>query len=279
MIARLRTLALLPVVVLTAGGCLATRGDIEKLQLSLRASADSARIREARSDSATRAMIADATQLLSRQFTRDFNAVSDSVRAVAAGLQRLNGDVALSMHDLRNQLTVVQEGIGQSQRRINDLRTQVEATAQAPVVRPADPAAPPVAGGTPSAPGAPPAATLFQSGKQSLLSNATAAARGSFQTLVDNYPGHDLAAEAYVNVGMSFAQEGNKTAADSVYALVPTKYPASAMAPNAVYKRAMLAIEVKDNARGRALLQSIIDKYPKSDEAVVAQDLLKNLKP
>lgn len=279
MIAQLRTLALLPVVVLTAGGCLATRGDIERLQIGLRASADSARIREARSDSATRAMIADATQLLSRQFTRDFNAVSDSVRGVAAGLQRLNGDVQLSMHDLRNQLTVVQEGIGQSQRRIADLRTQVEATAQAPVVRPADPAAMPAAAGASPVSGAPPAATLFQSGQASLLRNATGAARGSFQALVDNYPTHELAAEAFVKIGVSFAQEGNRTAADSVYGLVPEKYPASPPAATAVYKRAMLALDVKDNARGRALLQSIVDKYPKSDEAIVAQDLLKNLKP
>lgn len=224
-------------------------------------------------------MIADATQLLSRQFTRDFNAVSDSVRGVAAGLQRLNGDVQLSMYDLRNQLTVVQEGIGQSQRRIADLRTQVEATAQAPVVRPVDPAAPPAAGVAAPAPGAPPAATLFNSGKNSLLQDATGAARGSFQALVDNYPSHQLAAEAYVNIGMSFAQEGNKTAADSVYALVPVKYPTSPSAATSVYKRAGLALGAKDNARYRALLQEILDKYPKSDEAIVAQDLLKNLKP
>ncbi len=279
MIAKLRSLALLPVVILTAGGCLATRGDIEKLQISMRVAAETARLREVRSDSITRAMIADATQLLSRQFTRDFNAVSDSVRGVAAGLQRLNGDVQLSMHDLRNQLTVVQEGIGQSQRRINDMRTLVEATAQAPVVRPADPAAPAVAGGTQPASGAPPAATLFQSGQASLLRNATGAARGSFQALVDNYPTHQLAAEAFLKVGVSFAQEGNRTAADSVFGLVSGKYPASPSAATAVYKRAMLAIEVKDNVRGRTLLQSIVDLYPKSDEAIVAQDLLKNLKP
>jgi TolA-binding protein len=125
----------------------------------------------------------------------------------------------------------------------------------------------------------PPAATLFQAGNASLLRNATGAARGSFQALVDNYPAHPLAPEAYVKLGISFAQEGNKTAADSVYALVPEKYPTSPSAATAVYKRAGLALGAKDNARYRALLQEVVDKYPKSDEAVVAQDLLKNLKP
>lgn len=268
-------LVLAPAVALTAGGCLATRGDVEKLQLAVRALQDSARSHQTRSDSATRALVRDATQQLAQQFTRQFTTVSDSVRGVSAAVQRLQGDVSLSMHELRTQLATVQEGIGQAQRRLQDVRTSVEASAAQAPSRPADPAA-----GTPGAgSGAPPAATLFSMGSRQLLNRATGSARENFQTLINEYPAHELAPRAQAYIAATFADEGNRQAADSVYALVVDKYPASEAAANALYKRASMAMDARDSARARALLQQLIDKYPKSEERQVAEELLKNIKP
>jgi TolA-binding protein len=40
-----------------------------------------------------------------------------------------------------------------------------------------------------------------------------------------------------------------------------------------------MAMDARDSARARALLQQLIDKYPKSEERQVAEELLKNIKP
>jgi TolA-binding protein len=259
--------ALLPVALLATGGCLATRSDIERLELTIRAMADTSRAREARSDSATRALINQTAQVLAAQFTRDFNVVSDSVKQVSTALQRLQGDVQLSVHDLKAQMSTLQEGLGQSQRRLENLRNSVESSASAPA-RPADPGASTVAPGTPSA------AQLLKTGKEQVIRGAAGTARMSLQLLIDSYPTDDRAAEAQLQIGESYATEGNKAAADSAYALVVQKYPANDWSATALWKRAKFAEQVKDSTRARVFYRQIIDKYPKSNEKILAEDAL-----
>jgi TolA-binding protein len=268
-----RSLLLVLPVALVATGCLATRSDIERLELTVRAMEDSSRVRIARSEAASRAVITQAAQMLAQQFTREFNSVSDSLRQVAASVQKLQGDVQLAMHDVRSQLTTLQEGLGQSQRRLQDLRTSVEARESVQPPRPADPAAPPVAAGTP------PAAQLYQLGVQQLTRSATGSARMNFQLLVDQYPTHDRAADAQHQIANSFAAEGNRAAADSVHALVVLKYPGSDAAPASLLKRARLAQDLKDTAKAKAFFEQIVAKYPKSNERTLAEDELQRLKP
>lgn len=273
----------LPVALVATGGCLATRGDIEKLTLQLTAFQGETRAQRVRSDSLTRALVQAATQQISQQFSRELAHVSDSVRQVAAALQRFQGDVALSMHDVRNQLITLRELAGQSQKRIQDLKTSVEATATAP--QPASPVTGTAAPGSTGAPGmpavtnAPPAATLYRMALGQLRAGATGAARDGFQTLLTEYPAHSLAGEAQFNIAEAFAQEGNKITADSVYALVVTRYPTHEFASRSLWKRAQFAREAGDITRARTLLQQIVDKYPRSDERTLADDQLRTLKP
>lgn len=280
--------SILPVALMATGGCLATRSDVEQLQLGVNALRDSLRTQQAHSDSSTRALIREMSQALGQQFARQFAVLSDSVRDVSAGLQRLQGDVSLAMHDLNRQLVAVQEGIGVSQKRLSDLRSTVEAiptvTAQPPApaadaTRSATGSAASAAPGTsPTTVGAPPPGTLWMLGRDALSKGATASARESFQTLVTNYPDHERAPDAQMYIGDAFASEGNKPAADSVYALVVTKYPGTSQAARSLYKRAQFALEVGDKDQARTLLQEIADKYPKSNEALLVGDLLLSLK-
>lgn len=278
---------LLPVAMLAAGGCLATRSDVEKLQLSVNAKLDSARVQQARADSMNRALLRDVTQQLGQQFARAFAAVSDSLRQVAAAvsrIERVQGDMTLTMHDFRTQLVAVQEGVGLSQRRIADLRTSVEAVAAAPIVQAPAASSGTPAGGRGAAPSggtatAPPAAVLWESGNASLTKGATGAARESFQALVTNYPSYERTPEAQMYIADAFAQEGNRPAADSVYALVVATYPtATEVAARSLFKRAKLAVEAGSPDRARALYQDIITKYPRSTLRELADVELKSLR-
>jgi TolA-binding protein len=259
----------LPVALVATGGCLATSGDVEKIQLALKALQDSTRVRQARSDSLTRTLVREMGDQLARQFARDFGQVSDSIRQVAGAVQRLQGDVALSVHDLRTQLVTLQEAVGQSQRRLQDLRSTVEATAV--------PVAPP-AGPKPADAGAPPATQLFDMARAQLRSGATGAARDGFQNFLAQYPADERAGDAQMLIADAFAQEGNRAAADSVYALVVTKYKGDAVVSRSLWKRAMMLKEAQQVDSARALFRQIVDRYPRSDVGPLADEMLRTLR-
>ena len=73
-------------------------------------------------------------------------------------------------------------------------------------------------------------------------------------------------------------REKNANGADAAYAAVVTKYPDSRVAPNALYKRAQIALQKGNTADAKKLLQEVISRYPKSNEADIAADQLKQLR-
>jgi tol-pal system protein YbgF len=273
---RLAVLVCLPAVVLTAGACFATRDDVRTLQgdiATLRAEA-------ARADSAHRAQLRTIGQQLS--------ATTDTLRALNAFLARFSGDVsrfqgdlATTMHSFGQQLIAVQEQTGQSQRRVQELRADLEsryteAQAAATTATPSGttPAAAAPAGGTQAGP-----LQLLQIARAQLDRGAAGAARAGYQDFLTQYPTSDYAADALFGVAESYSFENNTSAADSVYAQVVDRYPKSDRAPTALFKRAVPLMKVPgQEAKGRALLQQIVDKYPTSPEAETAKDRLKTLK-
>lgn len=267
MIHRVARVFIAPAVIVTAGACFATRGDVRLLQ------ADIARLQLAAAQAAS-ADTAHTVQL--RRIIQTLSTLSDSVRASQVAMQRFEGDVALSMRTVQEQLLTVQELTGQSRKQVEALRAQLEARAaeQAQVAAPAG-AAP--AGTTGASPQLGPY-QLMDLGRQQLAKGATSAARAAFSDLLTQYPASDLAPEAQYWIAETFASAGSAVEADSVFSLVAEKYPNSERAPVAIYKRA-LALKVAGQTRqARTLLQQVIAKYPKSDEATLAASLLRDLK-
>jgi TolA-binding protein len=120
-------------------------------------------------------------------------------------------------------------------------------------------------------------ATLLADGIEALRSNACTTARRSFETLVSTYPNDPLSADAYFFIAESYGNCGsnrNIAAADSVYRIVGARFEGSARAPSALYKRAQLLREAGRAAEGNQLLAQVITRYPRSDEAVRACELL-----
>jgi TolA-binding protein len=84
--------------------------------------------------------------------------------------------------------------------------------------------------------------------------------------------------DAQFYLGEAYHQEGNAAGADSAYAAVVSGYPTSPRAPTALYKRA-LGMEEKGNVVGaRGLLNELVQRYPRSDEAALAKERLRTLK-
>jgi TolA-binding protein len=263
---------LVPAVVLTAGACFATRNDVRTLQGDIAV----LRAENARSDSLHRAQFQSAAAHL--------GAVGDSLRALNAFLARFasdvshfEGDLSINMHTFGQQLLTLQELTGQNQKRLQDVRAEIErqqadlATAAQPTVAPGAPSVQgPAAAGTVPGP-----AQLYKLGTQMLERSSYPAARAAFEGLLLQFPADDIAGEAQFGVARSLDLEGQAAAADSAYALVVEKYPKTPHASTALYKRAMAARQSGQAARAQSLFQQILDKYPRSLEAVTVTDLLK----
>jgi len=272
-IRRIARLLIAPAVVMAAGACFATRGDVRTLQNDI-ATLQAAAIRAARADTQ------QSVQL--RQIIQALTSVSDSLRHATVSLQRFQGDVSMSMHDVQQQLLTIQELTGQSRKQVDALRAQLEARAaeQAPAVPP--PAAAGAAATAPNAavPGAPSPGPyqLMDLGRQQLARGAASAARAAFSDLLTQYPTSDLAPEAQYWIAEAYASAGSAVEADSVFALVAEKYPNSERAPVAIYKRAVALKVAGQTRQARTLLQQVLDKYPKSEAATLAAALLRDLK-
>jgi tol-pal system protein YbgF len=271
-----------PVAFVVTGACFATQSDVRVLQTDVQ----TMRAERARQDSVMQQRF-DAL-MASLQVT------NDSVRSLANRVTRLQGDVRGDLFQMNQQLLQIQELSGQSQRRLQELRSSLEARQQEvpPVAAPVTPpgaardtsgAAPPGAqvpaaaapSGAPA--GSPGPNQLFQSSLQQLQRGSPGSGRRGFEEMLRLYPTSELAGDAQYWIGVSYETEGNTAAADTAYATAVSKYPQSSTAPTALYKRALILQKRGNIALARTALNDLVRRYPRSDEAQLARERLRTM--
>lgn len=274
--ARVRRMA--PVALVATGACFATQTDVRVLQTDVQ----NLRAERSRQDSVMQQRFTEL--MASLQMT------NDSVRSLSTRVTRLQGDVRGELFQMNQQLLQIQELTGQSQRRLQELRSSLEARQQeaVPVTPPStsrDSAGAAAPGAQPppvAAPSGPPAGSpgpnqLFQSSLDQMRRGSPASARRGFEELLRLYPTSDLAGEAQFYIGEALAAEGNLAAADTAYGTVVARYSESPRAPTALYKRALLLHQRGNVALARTALNELLRRYPRSDEAQLARDRLRTM--
>ena len=224
-----------------------------------------------RRDSTRAAQLAEVIQM-QRQ-------IMDSLTASRKAVGQLKGDIASDLYNIQQQLVQLQELTGQSQQRLSELRTQLEARG-AQIETAAPPAgAAPAPGDTAqprrAAPPRPPTRCTRRRwpscGAAAPAPRGWASARCSGP--IPRAPGPP---DALYFIGQSYAAE-NPDSAAAYYSQVVDKYATSARAPSALYNLGLLAERRKDNAKAKDAYQRVVQKYPQSDEAALARDRLKAL--
>ena len=254
---------------MAASACFATRNDVRTLQGDLAV----LRAENARADSIHRAEFQKASVAVA--------AVADSVRAVnayvarfATDVSRFQGDLSITMHTFSQQLLTIQELLGQTQKRMQDMRADVERqTADLASAAQPSTAAPGAPGGGGAAQPGP--AQMFQLGNQMMTRGNYHAARPAFEGMLEQDPSDPNAGEAQYDIAHSFDLGGQSASADSAYAIVVDKYPKTPHASTALYKRGKIAQLAGQTAKATALFQQLVAKYPGSPEAASVADQLK----
>ncbi len=204
----------------------------------------------------------------------------DSLEATRLAVRNLRGETQQDFYKVEQQLVQLQELTGQSQRRLSELRTQLEA-------REAQISAAPGPGGAPAdtgaaAPPAPDAATtatadqIYEASVAQLRRGSTATARTGLRQLLQNHPTSERVPDALYFMGQSFAAE-NPDSAAAYYNQVVQNHSQSPRASAALYNLGLLAERRKDTAAAREAFQRVLKQYPRSDEAALARDRLRSL--
>ena len=269
--------ALAPCLVLVAlGGC-ASKGDLRRVEDQLLLS----RADNQRADSAR------ATQLgqilaVQRRIMDSLDAVGRNLGLVSRQMATFRGDIANDLVSIQQQLVQVQALTGQSQQRLTELQTQVEARSEqlstspaAPVdsAAPAPSEAPPASGPTAASPSA---EQIYSASLQQLRRGSAGTARMGFRELLRLYPTHARAGDATYFIGETFAAE-SPDSATIYYGKVVDGFPQSPRAASSLYKLGLLAERRKDVEGARAYYQRVVHDYARSDEAALARDRLKTL--
>ncbi len=239
-------------VVLTLGGC-ATKRDLRELRAEMVAL-------QLRQDS------------LFEVVQRQNDLLMDSISGNREIVLNARGDLARQLLAMEDQLVQIQELTGQSQRRINELRQQMESRAgqiEQPGATPGtSPATPPSSGNDPE--------QLYQLGRQQLERGNARTARQAFEMLISGHGNHRLAPDAQFGIAESWVQEDPARALRE-FERVQELFPSSSRAPAALYRAGVIARDRNDNARAREYFQRVVRGYPGSDEARAASEALGRL--
>lgn len=242
-------------------GACATRGDVQQL----RADMSFFKVEVARRDSARAAQLAELIRLQQRIF--------DSLTVSRRAVSQLKGDLSTDLYNIQQQLVQLQELTGQSQQRLSELRTRLEARQeQIETAPPGDTAA----GAGPGPASAATADQMYEASLAQLRRGSTSTARLGLHEMLRVYPTSERAPDALYFIGQSFAAE-SPDSAGVYYQQVVDKYPTSPRAAAALYNLGLLAERRKDTAKAKDAYQRVVQKYPQSDEAALARDRLKAL--
>jgi tol-pal system protein YbgF len=248
-----------------AAGC-ALKGDVRKVELQVQAlQGDLARSDTARA--AERDSILAAVRLVQQALT-----------AQQAYLVQLRGDMRTELLSVQQQLVSVQELTGQSQQRLTELRSRLEAQQEqgANTAGNAGGTTPPLGpSGNPAGPGPD---QMYDLSLQQYRRGSLETARLGFRELLRVYPTHERAPDALFYIGESFEQNAPDSAA-AVYDQLVKTYPNSPRAPSALYKLGLLAEQRGDKATARTFYSRVIAGYPHSPEADLARQNQQRLRP
>lgn len=196
----------------------------------------------------------------------------DSLASMRRALGTVKGDLSNDLYNIQQQLLQLQELTGQSQRRLTELRGQLETRGEQLNAAPAPAAGPDSTAAAPAL--AASAQQMFDASVAQLRRGSAGTARAGLRELLQAHPSSELVPDALYYIGQSFSSE-NPDSAAFYYGRVVKEHPTSPRAAGALYSLGLLAERRGDRAGARTAYDQLLNSHPKSDEAALARDRLK----
>ena len=253
---------LVAATLLFASGC-ATKGDIRDLQ-----------------DEVAGQAVLQQTRL--RELSTDIRALQDSLQAQSAIQSEIvvdtQGGIARELRDMQTQLSQLFQLTGQIQRSVASILERLQAESGRVTVSPrrADPdslgALIGRGGGNPAA------ADMWDQAVRQFNSGEYNTARMVFSRLLAEYPGDALASRAQFYLGQILEEENRLDEAIEAFLRVGQLHPLSDENPVALYRIALIYVRQEDVETAVSYLERVVNSYPNSDAAGLAQDELERIR-
>jgi TolA-binding protein len=244
---------------LAALAACATTGDITRLENEI------AQVRDiqTRRDAERARQVAEVIRIQQQML--------DSLDATRQAMRALRGDVQNDLYGVQQQLVQLGELTGQSQRRLSELRAQLERRGEEIAQSQA------AAAGDSAAAAAPPSAeALYEASLGQLRLGSAGTARSGFAELLRSHPSSERVPDALYYIGQSWETE-NADSALAYYDQVTRNHPESPRSASAYYHVGLIRERANRLAEAREAYQRVVDGYPNSDEAALARDRLRAL--
>jgi tol-pal system protein YbgF len=214
-------------------------------------------------------------QHLMDQNTDSMNKVAASITAVQSGLEKLQTDNGGKVDQLSGQIQSLNDSLDELKARLAKVSKQLEDMQAAQQSVAAGQAAQQAQQQAMAQ--APPPDVLYNNGLRDYNAAKNDLAKQEFSDYVKFYPNTDLAGNAYFYLAELAYKQGNFQEAVTNYDQVLQNFPTGNKAPSSDLKKGLSLIELGKKDDGIAQLRHVIQRYPRSNEALQAKDRLRKL--
>jgi tol-pal system protein YbgF len=203
------------------------------------------------------------------------NKLSGNLSALLAAMQKQQGDSAARVDQLSGQIQALNDSLDELKARLAKVSKQLEDMQMQQQSVQANQAADQAKQQAMAS--APPPDVLYNNALRDYNGDKNDLALQEFSDYVKFYPNTDLAGNCYFYLGeIQFRQAHYQQAAQS-YDQVLQNFPSGNKAASAQLKKGFSLIELGKQEDGVAELRHVIQRYPKSNEALQARDRLKKM--
>src|SRR6202050_4167665 len=203
------------------------------------------------------------------------NKVAAAVTLLQSTLQKQQGDSASHVDQLSGQIQSLNDSLDELKARLAKVSKQLEdmqASQQSQAAQTAQQQAQQQALAQ-----APPPDVLYNNALRDYNAAKNDLAKQEFSDYVKFYPNTDLAGNAYFYLAELAYKQGNFQEAVTYYDQVLQNFPTGNKAPSSDLKKGLALIELGKTDDGIARLGHVIQRYPRSNEALQARDRLRKL--
>jgi tol-pal system protein YbgF len=209
------------------------------------------------------------------QNTDSMNKVAAATTALQGSLEKLQNDNGAKVDQLSGQIQALNDSLDELKARLAKVSKQLEDMQAAQQSAAAGQAAQQAQ--QQALAQAPPPDVLYNNGLRDYNAAKNDLAKQEFSDYVKFYASTDLAGNAYFYLAELAFKQGSFQEAVTNYDQVLQNFPTGNKAPSSDLKKGLALIELGKKDDGIAELRHVIQRYPRSNEALQAKDRLRKL--
>lgn len=208
-------------------------------------------------------------QVLNGKFDENKYFTEKSLQTHATEMELIKHQITTlegQIKEIKNRLETLDVRMREQQKSISDLQTKIIAPTEEQKGNEQHPATPADK------------ASKYEAAYNAFMNGNFTDARKQFEAFIKKYPDDELTDNAYFWIAETYYGEEDFENAILSYEALLKKFPKSPKAPSALLKQGYSFIEIGDTKTGKLILEQVVERYPDTREAGLANKKLQGMK-